>query len=366
MLGEFGRRHHAPGVVHEKRQEPVLERRQRDRHAAKRDAHLARVERQRPGLSAPARLPGRAAQQRAQPRQQLLHFEGLRQVVVGAGVDALDALRPDAPGGQDENRKPAPVGPPALQHRQAVELGQAEIENRGVVGLGVAREPGLFAVPHESTAIPDALSAVAMSAAMRGSSSTTRTFISRLPPPRMMTPAPASTSTILRRPSARRPGSGRPICCRPDQIDRNNVAGGAWRGPSSRISGRALDFAVLVEIARPVVIVIVVVSARTASGIDRTSPAARAIASRFSTLMEESLAQATLQHADGRPQPGDSTYHHYGDIASDRGRATRDFEPCANLSLLIATLSPLAIFAGLALPVAAELPGAPAVSEPDR
>ena len=32
--------------------------------------------------------------------------------------------------------------------------------------------------------------------------------------------------------------------------------------------------------------------------------------------------------------------------------------------LFIAALSPLAIVAGLALPVAAELPGAPAVSEP--
>lgn len=33
-------------------------------------------------------------------------------------------------------------------------------------------------------------------------------------------------------------------------------------------------------------------------------------------------------------------------------------------TLLIAALGPLAIFAGLALPVAAESPGAPAVSEP--
>ena len=94
------------------------------------------------------RLTGRAAEQRAQPRDQLLHLERLGQVVVGAGVDPLDPLGPHAARGEDEDRQRGPAGPPPLQHRQPVELGQAEIEDRGVIGLRVALEPGLLAVRH--------------------------------------------------------------------------------------------------------------------------------------------------------------------------------------------------------------------------
>ncbi len=39
-----------------------------------------------------------------------------------------------------------PASPPALQHRDAVDLGQAEVEDDRVIGLGLAQELRLLAV----------------------------------------------------------------------------------------------------------------------------------------------------------------------------------------------------------------------------
>ena len=47
---------------------------------------------------------GAAAQQRAHPRQQLLALEGLDEVVVGAGVEALHARLQRVAGGEDQDR----------------------------------------------------------------------------------------------------------------------------------------------------------------------------------------------------------------------------------------------------------------------
>ena len=99
-----------------------------------------------PTLNQRRGLADRAAHDRAQPRQQLLHPERFWQIVVGAGVDAVDPLGPAAARGEDQHRDAAIIGAPALQHRQPVHAGQAEIENdRGVV-LGVAAKPRLLAV----------------------------------------------------------------------------------------------------------------------------------------------------------------------------------------------------------------------------
>ena len=69
-----------------------------------------------------------AAHQRAHPREQLLALERLHEVVVGAGVEALDAVVELAAGGEDQDRH---VGlgaqPPA--DLDPVEAGQAEVED---------------------------------------------------------------------------------------------------------------------------------------------------------------------------------------------------------------------------------------------
>ena len=69
-----------------------------------------------------------AAQQRAQAGEQLLALERLDEVVVGAGVEALDAAVERVAGGEHEDRHVA-VGAQAPGDLDAVELGQAEVED---------------------------------------------------------------------------------------------------------------------------------------------------------------------------------------------------------------------------------------------
>ena len=91
-------------------------------------------------------MAGRAAQQRADARQHLLEMEGLGDVVVGAGVEALHLVAPAVARGEHQHRHGAAGAPPGLEHRDAVHLGQADVEDDGVIGLGLAEEVALLAV----------------------------------------------------------------------------------------------------------------------------------------------------------------------------------------------------------------------------
>ena len=84
---------------------------------------------------AAARRP--AAQQRAQAGEQLLALERLDEVVVGAGVEALDARLDGVARGQHEDRHVAVVAQQA-RDVDAVELRQAEVED-DEVGRELAR-----------------------------------------------------------------------------------------------------------------------------------------------------------------------------------------------------------------------------------
>src|SRR3954447_14268394 len=68
-----------------------------------------------------------AAQQGAHAREELLALERLDQVVVGARVEPLDARLQRIPSGEHENRDVA-VGAQPLGHLEAVEAGQAQVE----------------------------------------------------------------------------------------------------------------------------------------------------------------------------------------------------------------------------------------------
>ena len=73
----------------------------------------------------------------AQPGQQLVHAEGLGDVVVGARVERLDLLVGGVPGRQHQDRHPGPAAQP-LDHLDAVHVGQAQVEDDhvGVAGGG--------------------------------------------------------------------------------------------------------------------------------------------------------------------------------------------------------------------------------------
>ena len=81
-----------------------------------------------------------AAQQRAQAREQLLALERLDEVVVGAGVEPLDARLERVARGQHQDRDVLAVRAQPLGDLDAVEPGQPEVEHQqvgqeGVVGV---------------------------------------------------------------------------------------------------------------------------------------------------------------------------------------------------------------------------------------
>ena len=140
MLDQFGARHHAPGVMHQIGEQPVFVAGELDRIAVDRDAPGARVEPHRPAGEFALGVAGRAAQQRAHARQHLLEMEGLGDVIVGAGVEALHLVAPAVARGQHQHRHGAPGAPPGFQHRNAVHFRQADVEDDRVVGLRIRRD----------------------------------------------------------------------------------------------------------------------------------------------------------------------------------------------------------------------------------
>ena len=117
-----------------------------DRIAVDRDAAGAGIEPHRAAVEFALGVAGRAAQQRADARQHLLEMEGLGDIIVGAGVEALHLVAPAVARGQHQHRHGAAGPPPGFQHRDAVHLGQADIEDHGVVGLGLAEIMAFLAV----------------------------------------------------------------------------------------------------------------------------------------------------------------------------------------------------------------------------
>ena len=71
----------------------------------------------------------RAAEQRADAGQQLLERERLDEVVVGAGVEARDAVRDRVARREHQDRCPVAVAAEPAAHREAVELGHEDVEH---------------------------------------------------------------------------------------------------------------------------------------------------------------------------------------------------------------------------------------------
>ena len=108
----------------------------------------------RPARASPDRADGQIAggvaggapQQRAQARQHFLHMEGFGDIIVGAGVNALDFVAPSIARGQDQDRHCASGLAPGFEDRDPVAFGQADVEHDRVVRLGVAAKPAFLAI----------------------------------------------------------------------------------------------------------------------------------------------------------------------------------------------------------------------------
>ena len=110
------------------------------------DAAGAGVEPHRPAIEFALGVAGRAAQKRAHARQHFFQMKWLGDIIVGAGIEALHLVAPAVARGEHQHRHGAPGATPGFQHRDAVHFRQADIEDHGVVGLGLAEIMALLAV----------------------------------------------------------------------------------------------------------------------------------------------------------------------------------------------------------------------------
>src|SRR3990167_795428 len=94
MLDQFGSADYFALVVHQVAQQLVFLRRQLDRLACAGDAAGTRIEPDRAGGKFGRSVARRTADQRAQAGDQFLGLEGLCEIVVGAGIESGDLVRP--------------------------------------------------------------------------------------------------------------------------------------------------------------------------------------------------------------------------------------------------------------------------------
>ena len=124
--------HELAAVLRQHAQEIELDRRQVDQLAGARDAAVGNVDHDVADRDRRlGRGVGRAAQDGAQARCQLLAAERLRHVVVGAGVERTDLLALVADGGDDDDRHAAPLAHLAADV-DAAAVRQHEVEQDGV------------------------------------------------------------------------------------------------------------------------------------------------------------------------------------------------------------------------------------------
>ena len=89
---------------------------------------------------------GGAANEGLDAGQQLGEGEWLGQVIVAAGLEALDAVVHGGLGAEDEDGDAGAFGPELLDEAQAVEFGQHDVHDRGVVGDGLGHDQAVLAV----------------------------------------------------------------------------------------------------------------------------------------------------------------------------------------------------------------------------
>jgi hypothetical protein len=78
---------------------------------------------------------------------QFSQVEGLGEVVVGAQVQALDPVLDAVPGGEDEHGGQVARRPVPAQHLQAIQPGQAQVQDDQVEAAGPQQGQGRLPVP---------------------------------------------------------------------------------------------------------------------------------------------------------------------------------------------------------------------------
>lgn len=87
-----------------------------------------------------------AAQQGTDAGQQLVQVIGLEHVVVGPGIQPLDALRHGIARGGHQHGGAVLAGAQVAQHGQTIALGQAQVQQHQVIRLGAQGRVGRVAI----------------------------------------------------------------------------------------------------------------------------------------------------------------------------------------------------------------------------
>src|SRR5438093_13361985 len=138
----------ATGTLQQHLQQRQLARRQLD-HLVVDVGHAAGgIEGQWPMLDDGGRGAQPAAAQPPDARFQLLQREGLGHVVVGAEIEALDALLDAVGRRENQHRQRRAARAQLAQHFEAVQLGQAEVEDQQIELVSRESRIGLAAAAH--------------------------------------------------------------------------------------------------------------------------------------------------------------------------------------------------------------------------
>ena len=146
-FGELGLRDHVAGAQHHVLEDAVFERGELDRRCRSSVTACARVSRRIGPHSRIGRGPAaRAAQQRLHARQHFFEVIGLRDVVVGAGLQAFDLVLPAIARREDEDRKFLAGLAQAADEIEPGKLRQAEIDDGDVERIFLAGEQAFLAI----------------------------------------------------------------------------------------------------------------------------------------------------------------------------------------------------------------------------
>src|SRR5206468_4331370 len=72
-------------------------------------------------------------------REHLLEVKGLRHIIVGTGIEALDLIAPAIACGEDQHGHGAAGATPRFEYRDAVHFRQSDIQDDGIVRLTFAQ-----------------------------------------------------------------------------------------------------------------------------------------------------------------------------------------------------------------------------------
>ena len=156
VLQQHGAGHHLAGMLHQIFEQAELARLQGQFFLAADDAVGEPVEFEiADAVDGLFRRTALATRQHFDPREQFGEGIRLRQIVVAAGTQALDAVVDLAERGEDQRRRAVALLAQRADQRQAVALGQHAVHHQHVVIAAVGQREALLAVGGEIGDVPD-------------------------------------------------------------------------------------------------------------------------------------------------------------------------------------------------------------------